>query len=223
MCDVQTLKKFTDRPSPPRAASDPGCQGKTFKGNDGNDWISKPTVKGVYRWTKIVTKAPKAAKVPKAAKTPKSAKTPKAKVNAAEMKFKIVLYPALDDFSVMEGKNFTRYIEMAVKDALIETFQEWDFGDAKVTLTGKKGVYKAKVSGIDNYIFELLQEHIKKNNTQGIIRLISMTFFENNVICILKNGSVELEKHGYVDRDRYPGGVFTIILTELIDASIIHK
>lgn len=72
MCDVQTLKKFTDRPSPPRAASDPGCQGKTFKGNDGNDWISKPTVKGVYRWTKIVIKAPKAPKTPKAPKAAKS-------------------------------------------------------------------------------------------------------------------------------------------------------
>ena len=75
MCDVQTLKKFTDRPSPPRAASDPGCQGKTFKGNDGNDWISKPTVKGVYRWTKIVIKTPKAPKTPKTPKTPKAAKS----------------------------------------------------------------------------------------------------------------------------------------------------
>jgi len=92
MCDVQTLKKFTDRPSPPRAASDPGCQGKTFKGNDGNDWISKPTVKGVYRWTKIVIKAPKAPKTPKTPKAPKTPKTPKTPKAA---KSKLELYTVL--------------------------------------------------------------------------------------------------------------------------------
>ena len=63
MCDLQTLKKYLTRPSPPRAANDPNCRGKIFSGNDGELWESKPTATGVYRWIKVAPSAkPKSPK-----------------------------------------------------------------------------------------------------------------------------------------------------------------
>lgn len=52
-CSVSSLSKYTSRPSPPRPANSAGCRGKIHVGNDGNDWISKPTVNGSYRWVKL--------------------------------------------------------------------------------------------------------------------------------------------------------------------------
>ena len=74
MCDVITnLKKYKERPSPPRAANEPGCRGLTFPGNDGNLWVSKADSRGIYRWYKVSGAA--AAAAPKKAKAaPKKAK-----------------------------------------------------------------------------------------------------------------------------------------------------
>ena len=91
MCDVITnLKKYKERPSPPRAANEPGCRGLTFPGNDGNLWVSKADSRGIYRWYKVsgaaAAAAPKKAKAaPKAAAAaaPKKAKAAPKKAKAA--------------------------------------------------------------------------------------------------------------------------------------------
>jgi hypothetical protein len=82
-CPEYKLKKYLDRPSPPRAANEIGCRDQVYMGNDGNLWRSISNVNGVYRWVKMADspKVPKASpKVPKASpKVPKaSPKVPKA-------------------------------------------------------------------------------------------------------------------------------------------------
>ena len=52
MCDISTLSKYKNRPSPPRPANDLPCRGKVFIGNDGMYWKSSQTSNGVYRWVK---------------------------------------------------------------------------------------------------------------------------------------------------------------------------
>ena len=51
MCDISTLPKYKNRPSPPRPANDLPCRGKVFIGNDGMYWKSSQTSNG-YRWIK---------------------------------------------------------------------------------------------------------------------------------------------------------------------------
>lgn len=50
MCERQTTKKYTDRPSPPYRANE--CQGEIKEGNDGGLNISSGNATGVYRWVK---------------------------------------------------------------------------------------------------------------------------------------------------------------------------
>ena len=57
-CSVSSLSKYTSRTSPPRPANSAGCRGKTHIGNDGNAWISKPAINGVYRWVKVGVGSP---------------------------------------------------------------------------------------------------------------------------------------------------------------------
>lgn len=47
-CKKVTLKKYTNRPSPPYHAND--CKGKTLEGNDGAMYISIADKRGVYTW-----------------------------------------------------------------------------------------------------------------------------------------------------------------------------
>jgi hypothetical protein len=47
-CKRSTLKKYTERGSPPYPAND--CQGQKKRGNDGKQYISRPDSRGVYRW-----------------------------------------------------------------------------------------------------------------------------------------------------------------------------
>jgi len=55
ICKKQTLKKYLTRPSPPyRAAL---CIGQKKKGNDGNMYISKPSINyGPPKWVKVSSK-----------------------------------------------------------------------------------------------------------------------------------------------------------------------
>jgi hypothetical protein len=53
MCDISTLSKYVNRPSPPRPANDPACHGRLYIGNDGALWRSVATASGVYRWQKV--------------------------------------------------------------------------------------------------------------------------------------------------------------------------
>lgn len=52
-CPLGDLKKYANRPSPPRPANDPGCRDKIHRGNDGLMYISTPNKNGVYRWVKF--------------------------------------------------------------------------------------------------------------------------------------------------------------------------
>jgi hypothetical protein len=84
-CPEYKLKKYLDRPSPPRAANEIGCRDQVYMGNDGNLWRSISNVNGVYRWVKMADspKVPKASpKVPKA--IPKSSAKGKLKFRKAE-------------------------------------------------------------------------------------------------------------------------------------------
>ena len=73
-CPEYKLKKYLDRPSPPRAANEIGCRDQVYMGNDGNLWKSVSNINGVYRWVK--TSASPKASLPKVAKPslPKGAK-----------------------------------------------------------------------------------------------------------------------------------------------------
>ena len=51
-CTKKSSKKYTQRNSPPYPANEPGCKGKTMKGNDFQFYISKKGSNGVYRWVK---------------------------------------------------------------------------------------------------------------------------------------------------------------------------
>lgn len=79
-CPEYKLKKYLDRPSPPRAANEIGCRDQVYMGNDGNLWKSVSNINGVYRWVKTSTSSkaslPKVAKpsLPKVAKAKSSAK-----------------------------------------------------------------------------------------------------------------------------------------------------
>ena len=87
-CVPSKLKKYVERKAPPYPAAE--CCGITLKGNDGNEYVSKPDKNGICKWYKaekaVKPPTPKAAKpptpkapTPKAAKppTPKAAKPPK--------------------------------------------------------------------------------------------------------------------------------------------------
>lgn len=52
-CPLSDLKKYTNRPSPPRPANDPGCRDQIHRGNDGLLYASVPNKNGVYRWVKF--------------------------------------------------------------------------------------------------------------------------------------------------------------------------
>jgi len=79
-CPEYKLKKYLDRPSPPRAANEIGCRDQVYMGNDGNLWRSVSNVNGVYRWVKMAASPKASPKVVKASpKVPKaSPKVPKA-------------------------------------------------------------------------------------------------------------------------------------------------
>lgn len=49
-CKEETSQKYTTRPSVPRKANDPECQGQRFRGNDGRMYLSKSNRTGVFRW-----------------------------------------------------------------------------------------------------------------------------------------------------------------------------
>lgn len=49
-CTRRTTRKYTSRPSPPFSAQD--CKGLVKKGSDGQDYVSKPDTRGIYRWTR---------------------------------------------------------------------------------------------------------------------------------------------------------------------------
>lgn len=51
-CPVSNLKKYANRPGPPRPANAVGCRNKTVRGNDGKWYQSVPNKNGVYRWVK---------------------------------------------------------------------------------------------------------------------------------------------------------------------------
>ena len=50
-CIKLNSKKYTERPSPPYSANE--CRDKILLGNDGYQYISKPSSNGVYRWAKV--------------------------------------------------------------------------------------------------------------------------------------------------------------------------
>ena len=50
---IDNLKKYINRPGPPRPANEDGCRNKIVSGNDGLLYQSKPTKAGIYRWVKI--------------------------------------------------------------------------------------------------------------------------------------------------------------------------
>lgn len=60
MCDKQTAKKYTSRPSPPYSANE--CCGQTKKGNDGKNYISKPDKNKICRWVPSETSLKKGLK-----------------------------------------------------------------------------------------------------------------------------------------------------------------
>ena len=51
-CPLGDLKKYANRPSPPRPANDPGCRDRVRRGNDGLLYQSVSNKNGVYRWVK---------------------------------------------------------------------------------------------------------------------------------------------------------------------------
>ena len=89
-CPEYKLKKYLDRPSPPRAANEIGCRDQVFMGNDGNHWISVPNVTGVYRWVKMSVKAPTKAPVkdPAKAKAKAPTKAPAKPKSTGKLKFR---------------------------------------------------------------------------------------------------------------------------------------
>jgi len=52
-CPELQNKKYRNRQGPPRPANEVGCRGKRFVGNDGNLYVSKANVNGVYRWVRV--------------------------------------------------------------------------------------------------------------------------------------------------------------------------
>ena len=86
MCEnLSNLKKYTERPSPPRPANSEYCRGRTFVGNDGFLWTSISNAKGIFRWGKITgsmlkrnvpAKRKLAKKSPVKRKSPKKSKSP---------------------------------------------------------------------------------------------------------------------------------------------------
>lgn len=52
-CPKSDLKKYANRPSPPRPANDPGCRNKIHRGNDGLLYVSQSNKNGVYRWVRL--------------------------------------------------------------------------------------------------------------------------------------------------------------------------
>ena len=52
-CPLGDLKKYVNRPSPPRPANDPGCRDQIRRGNDGLLYASVSNKNGVYRWVKF--------------------------------------------------------------------------------------------------------------------------------------------------------------------------
>lgn len=50
-CTAQTTAKYASRPSPPYPANE--CCGQTFKGNDGNYYVSKADKNGTCKWFKV--------------------------------------------------------------------------------------------------------------------------------------------------------------------------
>ena len=70
MCDAQTQKKYTSRPSPSYPANE--CCGEVKTGNDGRMYKSERNVKGICAW-----KLHKSSKSPKKSTSPK--RSPKSK------------------------------------------------------------------------------------------------------------------------------------------------
>jgi hypothetical protein len=50
-CIKYTNKKYSERPSPPYSANE--CRDKVLLGNDGYQYISKPSSNGIYRWIRV--------------------------------------------------------------------------------------------------------------------------------------------------------------------------
>ena len=49
---LSNLKKYANRPGPPRPANDPSCRNKVVRGNNGEWYRSEPNKNGVYRWVR---------------------------------------------------------------------------------------------------------------------------------------------------------------------------
>jgi len=77
-CVASTLKKYTERNSPPYPAAD--CPDSIKKGNDGLLYKSVPNVKGIYAWKKVATAATSSS--PKAVAPASKTSSPKEKVAA---------------------------------------------------------------------------------------------------------------------------------------------
>lgn len=77
-CVASTLKKYTERSSPPYPAAD--CPDSIKKGNDGLLYKSVPNVKGFYAWKKVATAATSSS--PKAAAPAPKTSSPKEKAVA---------------------------------------------------------------------------------------------------------------------------------------------
>lgn len=70
MCDMSTLSKYKNRPSPPRPANDSPCRDKVFIGNDGMYWKSTQISNGTYRWVKTKSSVSRKSPAMKKSKSP---------------------------------------------------------------------------------------------------------------------------------------------------------
>lgn len=110
-CIKSTLKKYTNRPSPPYPAK--MCTYLIKKGNDGKMWISMINKKGVYRWIKYTK--PKPLKFKAKYKIIHNKKD----LEAYFMKYRDDEGDIIENDTLYGARKFAKYVQSALRNCLI--------------------------------------------------------------------------------------------------------
>jgi hypothetical protein len=117
MCDISTLSKYVNRPSPPRPANEPGCRGKIFTGNDGNLWTSVASSSGVYRWVKAGKGRKSPAKKSTSRKSPAKKTPANSGIKTFTVIYKVNIFksPELQKSLSLSHPSYLKAIKASVK------------------------------------------------------------------------------------------------------------
>lgn len=138
-CVLETTKKYTTRPGPPRAANEPGCQGQVHLGNDGRKYLSKADKNGTFKWTLV-----KDDSVAKPAQRVVSKAAPAKKKKAKKAAISVV-----EEEEEQSGKEdevadtFEEMVEVAAKPKKRKTAAKKTAGKKKATAGKAKAADKA--------------------------------------------------------------------------------